>query len=125
MVSNHTPASLLTRQGAAVYYEGQWITDQSRFEVEAEHPCSRDELAQQLFKIEDLLWPGTARPRRPLMLGSQQRSRPSDAFRRPLERLFDLRSERQLEVGAAFVTLLSISPNSRMLDSGRIVTPIA
>ena len=37
-----------------------------------ELPCSRDKLAQQLFKTEDLLWPGWARPRRPWLLGSQE-----------------------------------------------------
>ena len=75
------------RQGTAMYPEGQWSTDQSRSEVGAEHPCSRNELAQQLFKTEDLLRPGWARPRRPWLLGSQQRSRARDACRRPLGRL--------------------------------------
>ena len=40
-------------------------TDQSPSEVGAEHQRSCDELAQQLFKTEDLLWPGWARPHRP------------------------------------------------------------
>ena len=81
-VSNHTPASLLTRQGTAVYPE-----------VGAEHPCSRHKLAQQLFKTEDLLrllglaGHGWVRPRRPRLLGSQQRSRVLDACRRPMGRL--------------------------------------
>ena len=67
--------------------EGQLSTDQSRSEVGAEHPCSRDKLAQQLFKTEDLLWSSWARPRRPWLLGSQQRSRARDACKRPLGRL--------------------------------------
>ena len=77
--------------------EGQWSTDQSRSEVGAEHPCSRDELAQQLLKTEDLLRPGWARPRRPWLLGSQQRSRARDACRRPLGAMTDLGLERLLE----------------------------
>ena len=36
-----------------------------RWHAFPEHPCSRDELAEQLFKTEDLLWSGWARPRWP------------------------------------------------------------
>ena len=79
-----TPASLHTRQGTAAYPIGQQCTDQSRSKVGAEHPCSRDELAQQLFKTDGLPRPGWARPHRPGLPGSQQRSRACDACRRQL-----------------------------------------
>ena len=51
-------ASLLTRQGTAVYPKGQPSFDQSRSKVGADHPCYRDEVAQQLFKIEIIMRPG-------------------------------------------------------------------
>ena len=60
-----TPASLLTRQGTAVYPKGQSNTDQSRSKVRADHPCYRDEVAQQLFKIEIIMRPGSAKLHRP------------------------------------------------------------
>ena len=112
-------ASLLTRQGPAVYPEGQWSTDQSRSEVAAEHPCSRDELAQQLFKTENLLRPGWARPRRPWLPLA-----PSSVLEHVMraggrwDALTDLRSERQLEseisrTEAAIATPLAIFPIQR------------
>ena len=58
---------------------------------------SRDELAQQLFKTDDLPRLGWAQPRRPWLPGSQQRSRARDACRRLLEAITDLRCERHLE----------------------------
>ena len=88
-------------------------------------------LAQQLIKTEDHLWPGWPRPRGPWLLGSQQPFRARDVCRRRLGRLDrDLRSERQLEseisrTEAPIATPLAISLNSSMLDSGRIVTPVA
>ena len=48
------------------------------------HPCFRDKLTQQLFKIDDLLRPGWTRPHMPWLSGSQQRSRARDACRRQL-----------------------------------------
>ena len=44
-----------------MYSEGKFNTDQSLSKVEAEHPCTRDVLAQQLFKTENSLRPGWAR----------------------------------------------------------------
>ena len=44
----------------------------------AEHPCSRVELAQQLFKTDDIPRPCWARPHRPWLPGPQQRSRARD-----------------------------------------------
>ena len=50
---SYMPASFLSRRVAEVYPEGQWSSDQSvAFEVGAEHLCSRDVLAQHLFKTE-------------------------------------------------------------------------
>ena len=40
--------------------KGQPSTDQSRYKVGADHPCYRDEVAQQLFKIEISIRPGWA-----------------------------------------------------------------
>ena len=102
---------------------------QSRSKVEAEHPCSRDELAQQLFKNDDLPRPGWARPHRPWLTGFQQRSRARDACRSQLGAMTDLRCERQLEsvisrTAAAIATPPTISTNPRMLDSARIITPV-
>ena len=50
--------------------------------------------------------------------------------RRQLAATTDLRCERQLEfsisrTGAAIATQFAVSTNSRMLDSARIVTPVA
>ena len=78
---------------------------------------SRDELSQQLFKTEDLLRPGWARPHVTRAGGRW-------------DALTDLGSERQLEseislMEAAIATPLEISSNSTMLDSGGIVTPVA
>ena len=84
-ISSHRSSPERVRQCTPKVSEA--VTDQSRSEVGAEHTCSRNELAQQLFKTEDLLRPGWATPRRPWLLGSQQRSRARDACRRPLERL--------------------------------------
>ena len=70
-----------------MYPEGKWSTDQSRSEVGAEHPRSRDELVQQLFKTEVFLWPSWVKPHRPWLLNSQLRSRACDACRRQLGRL--------------------------------------
>ena len=92
-------------------------------------PCSRDELAQQLFKTDDLPRPGWASPHRPWLPGSQQRSRASDACRRQLGAITDLRCERQLEsaisrTAAAIAIPPTLSTNPRMLDSARIITPV-
>ena len=57
-VGSYVYASLLTRQGTAVYPKGQPNTDQSRSKVGADHPCYRGEVAQQLFKIEIIMRPG-------------------------------------------------------------------
>ena len=89
------PALLLTRQGTTAYPIGQQFTDQSWSKVGAEHPCSRDELAQQLFKTDDLPRPGWARPHKPWLPGSQQRSRARDACKRQLGAMTDLRCERE------------------------------
>ena len=74
-----------------------------------------------------------ARPHRPWLPGSQQRSRARDACRRQLGAMTDLRCERQhgkrqLEsaisrTAAAIATPPTISTNPRMLDSARIITP--
>ena len=97
--------------------------DHSRFKVEEEHPCSRDELAQQLFKTDDLPRPGWARPWLP---GSQQHSRARDACRRQLGAITDLRCERQLKsrTAAAIATPPTIATNPRMLDAASIITPV-
>ena len=111
------------------YPVGQQCTDQSRSKVGAEHPCSREELAQQLFKTDDPPRQGWASPHRPWLPGSQRRSRARDACRRQLGAMTDLRCERQLEspisrTAAAIATPPTISTNPRMLDSARIITPV-
>ena len=78
-------------------------------------------------KTEDLLWPGWARPRRPWLLGSQKHGKRAGGR---WGAVTDLRSEWQLEsqillTEAAIATPLAISLNSKMLDSGRNITPVA
>ena len=115
------PTSLFIRQGIAAYRRTP-PPQRSRSKMGEEHPCSRDELAQQLFKTDDLPRPGWARPHRPWLPGPQQRPRASDACRRQLGAMTDLRCERQLEpaisrTAAAIATSPTTSTNPRMLDS--------
>ena len=49
----HEHASLFTRQGTAVYPEGQPRTDQSLSKIGLDHPYYPDEFTQRLFKIEN------------------------------------------------------------------------
>ena len=49
---------------------GQPSTDQSRCKVGADRQCNRGEVAQQLFKIEIIMGPGWAKPKRPWLLDS-------------------------------------------------------
>ena len=85
-----------------MYPKGQRSAEQSPSEVEAEHPCSRDELVLQLFKTEDL-----ADRSSDLVIVMRAGGR--------WDALTDLRPERQLEAEislteAAFATPLASSP---------------
>ena len=113
-----------------MYPEGQWSTDQSRSEVGAEHPCSRDELAQHSSK------PGTSCGRVGLGLAGHGCLAPSSVLEHGTRAggrrgvLTDLRSAQQLEseislTEAAIAAPLAISPRLKMLDSGHIVTSVA
>ena len=81
-----------------MYRKGQWSSDQSRSEMAAEHPCSRDELEQQAFKTEK-----TSCGRVGLGLAGHGYLAPSSDLEHVTraggcwDALTDLRSERQLE----------------------------
>ena len=94
------------------------------------HQCSHGELAPQLFK------PKTPCGRVGLGLAGHGYLAPSSVLKHVMraggrwDAFTDLRSERQLKseislTEAAIAAPLALSLNSMILDSGRIVTPVA